>query len=288
MRIFATLGRHPRLFRAWLRFAATLMFRGESRTDGRLITLRTAWRCGSWYEWVRHAALAERAGLAAADIERTVEGPTADGWRPRQRLLLQATNELHDLRAITDRTWQALSAEKLDDRELVELFLLVGHYDMLAMTLNSLGVEPEASALAKLTGPSAEAAGRLPRRAGGGDGSDCSGSGRRSVQQGRAGDRAGAGRHQQRGPPLGRLGGGGGGERHAEAGGVGTLRTWGSTTRDRSTPSRAASASRKASVSGLATTRSTSPGCSPGRRATRRRPRRPAPRRLPRRIRGAL
>jgi alkylhydroperoxidase family enzyme len=161
LRIFATLGRHPRLFRAWLRFAATLMFRGElSRIDRELITLRTAWRCGSWYEWVQHAALAERAGLAPAEIDRTVEGPAAEGWQPRQRLLLQATDELHDLRAITDRTWRALSAE-LGDRELVELCLLVGHYEMLAMTLNSLGVEPEPSALAKLRGGPAASAEHL-------------------------------------------------------------------------------------------------------------------------------
>jgi alkylhydroperoxidase family enzyme len=161
MRIFTTLGRHPRLFRSWLRFAATLMLRGDlPRADRELVTLRTAWRCGSWYEWVQHAALARRAGLATRDIARAVDGPDAAGWRPRQRLLLRAADELHDHRTITDRTWQALSDE-LTDRQLIELCLLVGHYEMLAMTLNSLGVEPEAAALAQLTGPAAQAATRL-------------------------------------------------------------------------------------------------------------------------------
>jgi alkylhydroperoxidase family enzyme len=161
LRIFATLGRHPRLFRSWLRFAATLMFRGElPRADRELITLRTAWRCGSWYEWVQHAALARRAGLGPRDIERIVDGAAVAGWRPRQRLLLQAADELHDRRAITDRTWQALRAE-LTDRQLIELCLLVGHYEMLAMTLNSLGVEPESSAVRQLTGAAAKAADHL-------------------------------------------------------------------------------------------------------------------------------
>jgi alkylhydroperoxidase family enzyme len=161
LRVFTALGRHPRLFRAWLRFAATLMLRGDlPRADRELVTLRTAWRCGSWYEWVQHAALAPRAGLGPADIARVVEGPSAAGWAPRRRLLLRATDELHERRAIAGDTWRALTAE-LTDRQLLELCLLVGHYEMLAMTLNTLGVEPEAAVLARLTGPAAEAADRL-------------------------------------------------------------------------------------------------------------------------------
>jgi hypothetical protein len=71
-----------------------------------------------------------------------------------------ATDELHDHRVITDRTWAALATE-LTERELIELCLLVGHYEMLAMTLNSLGVEAEPTTLARLTGCAAEAAERL-------------------------------------------------------------------------------------------------------------------------------
>jgi alkylhydroperoxidase family enzyme len=161
LRIFTTLGRHPRLFRPWLWFGATLMFGGElPRVDRELLTLRVAWRCGSWYEWVQHAELARQAGLTADEIGRVVDGPDAAGWGPRPRLLLRAADELHEHRVVTDRTWQALSDE-LSERQLIELCLLVGHYEMLAMTLNSLGVEPEPSALARLSGPPAEAAADL-------------------------------------------------------------------------------------------------------------------------------
>jgi alkylhydroperoxidase family enzyme len=37
-------------------------------------------------------------------------------------------------------------AGELDDVELIELCMLVGHYEMLAMTLSSLRVEPDFSA----------------------------------------------------------------------------------------------------------------------------------------------
>jgi alkylhydroperoxidase family enzyme len=159
--VFTTLGRHPRLFRAWLRFSATLLLRGDlPAADRELVILRTAWRCGSWYEWAQHGALAARAGLAAHDVGRITEGPTAAGWHPRQRLLLQATDELLDCRVITDRTWEVLATE-LSERQLIELCLLVGHYEMLGVTLNSLGVEAEPTTLARLGGSAAEAAEHL-------------------------------------------------------------------------------------------------------------------------------
>jgi alkylhydroperoxidase family enzyme len=164
LRVFTTLGRHPRLFRTWLRFSATLMLRGDlPAADRELVTLRTAWRCGSWYEWVQHAGRARRAGLGDDDLARVVDDPAAPGWAPRQRLLLRATDELHNDRVISDRTWRAL-VDELTERQLIELCLLVGHYEMLAMALNSLGVEPERSALARLGGATAEAAERLRER----------------------------------------------------------------------------------------------------------------------------
>ena len=46
---------------------------------------------------------------------------------------------------IGDELWSLLAAE-LDDRLLIELCLLIGHYEMLAMTLNTLRVQPEAPA----------------------------------------------------------------------------------------------------------------------------------------------
>jgi hypothetical protein len=78
-------------------------------------------------------------------------------------LLLVATDELHDRRVITDRTWRELAAE-LSERQLMELCFLVGHYEMLAMTLNSLGVEPEPGTLVRLGGAAATAADQLRAR----------------------------------------------------------------------------------------------------------------------------
>jgi alkylhydroperoxidase family enzyme len=145
-RVFTTLARHRRLFRRWLWFASALMPGGTlPREEAELVILRVAHNAGSEYEWVQHERLAQRAGLSAAQVERVRLGADAPAWSPRQALLLRAADELHADRRIGDETWAALARE-YDDRELIELCLLVGHYEMLAMTLRSLEVQPDAVA----------------------------------------------------------------------------------------------------------------------------------------------
>jgi alkylhydroperoxidase family enzyme len=155
-RIFTTLARHRRLFRRWLPLGDALLQRGDlPRGDTELLILRTAWNCGCWYEWVQHAAIALSHGLTREHVEAVADWHSHELWSPRQRHLLQAADELHSTQVITDATWALLSPE-LRDTELIELCFLVGHYEMLAMTLNSLGVQPEPAALLAIKGPSAD------------------------------------------------------------------------------------------------------------------------------------
>lgn len=141
--IFTTLGRHRRLFRKWLRFAGALMPGGIlPRADSELLILRVAHNAGSEYEWRHHERLGETAGLSPDEIQRVREGPAAAGWSDRQSLLLRAADELHAERMVSDALWSELRP-LLSDAELIELCMLVGHYEMLAMTLNSLAVEPD-------------------------------------------------------------------------------------------------------------------------------------------------
>ena len=141
--IFPTLARHRGLFRAWLRFAGRLMPRGRlPRTDTELVILRVSVNCGCDYEWGHHVRLGRRAGLSDEQIARVADGPDAPGWSDHERALLRAVDELGRDRVIADETWAALRA-RYDERRLIELCLLAGHYEMLAGTLNSLGVQPE-------------------------------------------------------------------------------------------------------------------------------------------------
>lgn len=141
--LFATLARHRRVYRRWLRFAASLMPGGElPREDGELLILRTAHNCGCAYEIEHHERLAVEAGLDLTQVARVGDGAEADGWTPRQRLLLDAVDELQRDHTLSQETWDGLRRH-LDDTQLIELPLLVGHYQMLALALNSLHVRPD-------------------------------------------------------------------------------------------------------------------------------------------------
>ncbi len=142
--VFTTLARHRGLFRRWLLFAGALMPGGLlPRRDAELVILRVAHNCGSAYERQQHERLGRAAGLTPEEITRVRVGANAPGWEPRQALLLRAADELHGAsRTISDALWADLAAV-LDEQRLIELCLLVGHYEMLAMTLNALQVELE-------------------------------------------------------------------------------------------------------------------------------------------------
>jgi len=150
LHVFTTLGRHRRLFRSWLPFAGTMLLGTRlPRADVELVVLRTACNCCARYEWAQHAPLARKAGLSAAVINAVPAWQQREALTARQRLLLTATDELHLHKVVTGATWAELTAT-FDEREVIELCMLVGHYEMLAMTLNSLGVQPEPSAEAAL------------------------------------------------------------------------------------------------------------------------------------------
>ncbi|HEU5470984.1 MAG TPA: carboxymuconolactone decarboxylase family protein [Actinophytocola sp.] len=162
-RVFTTLARNRRLFRRWLPFAGGLLRGDLPRADTELLILRTAWNCAGWYVWVQHAGLAPARGLAPALVGAVPAWPDRPVWTPRQHDLLDAADQLHRDHVIADLTWARLAGER-SDAELVELCLLVGHYEMLCLTTNSLGIEPEPAALAALTAPATAAAAALRAR----------------------------------------------------------------------------------------------------------------------------
>jgi AhpD family alkylhydroperoxidase len=140
--LFTTLGRHRGLFRGWLFFAGRLMPGGKlPRRDTEILILRVARNADCEYERRHHVRLGRRAGLTAEEIARAGEDGT-DGWSPREAALLRAADELHADRVLSDALFAELRTH-LSETELIELCLLVGHYEMLAMTINSLGIEPE-------------------------------------------------------------------------------------------------------------------------------------------------
>jgi len=143
LNIFATLVRHRGLFARWSRFGGYLLVRGTlPGPDRELLILRTAWNCRAEYEWGQHLRIAADSGVSAPEIARVGDGPDAAGWSPLQSALLRAADEMHVGSRISDATWGVLAAA-YEERQLIEICMVVGQYHLVAFTLNSLGVERE-------------------------------------------------------------------------------------------------------------------------------------------------
>ncbi|HEX5225675.1 MAG TPA: carboxymuconolactone decarboxylase family protein [Solirubrobacteraceae bacterium] len=140
--IFSTLARHPGLFEAWLPYGGFLLSRRAAlpARERELLILRTGFNCGSSYEWGQHMRIGEALGMSREEVLRVAEGPDAPGWTAAERTLLIAADELHVESRLSDATWSLL-AEDHDERGLIEIAMLVGHYHMVAFALNSLEVE---------------------------------------------------------------------------------------------------------------------------------------------------
>jgi 4-carboxymuconolactone decarboxylase len=150
LNVLATVARNPELYDAWLRFGGAVNADALPARERELIILRTAWRCGSGYEWAQHAGFARTAGLSDAEIRRVAaDGDGGEGWEAGEALLLRTVDELVDSHRVADDTWEAL-AERYPEAVLLQIFLLAGHYVMLAGLLNSVGVEVESEGMASL------------------------------------------------------------------------------------------------------------------------------------------
>lgn len=137
--VMRTLVRHPALFSRWTALLDGLLNGTLSERDRELLVLRTAWNCKSDYEWGQHVVVGRMIGLTDEEIGRTREDPADPAWDPADALLLRAADELHDAACLSDDTWAQLAA-RYDERQLIELVMVVGHYQLVAMALNSLGV----------------------------------------------------------------------------------------------------------------------------------------------------
>jgi alkylhydroperoxidase family enzyme len=138
--VLAVLMHHPRLTEPWLAFNSVLLNQPTLEPRHReLMILRVAWRTRSDYEWLQHVGLARRLGISTAEIEAVSRGADAGAWTPLESDLLAATDQLLDRFCIDDATWARL-AERLDQRQLVELTFVVGAYACLAMAFNSFGL----------------------------------------------------------------------------------------------------------------------------------------------------
>jgi 4-carboxymuconolactone decarboxylase len=146
MHIFATLARNPELFRRWIGFGGALLYGQLPRRLCELVILRTAFRFDGRYEWAQHVEMAAAAGVTHDEMAALGGEVDSLPWNALERAVIRAVDETKDAGAVSDVTWATLSAS-MDESELLELLMLIGHYLMLTFVLRSIGTEVEPRAV---------------------------------------------------------------------------------------------------------------------------------------------
>jgi alkylhydroperoxidase family enzyme len=149
--LWLLLRNNPRLMHGLLFYVSKFMPFGDlKRADTELVILRVAWNCRTQYVWGQHVQLGMRTGLSVEDIIRISKGPEAEGWKSHQKTLLNACDEFHRNRFVSDSTWGYLSCH-YDKKILLELLLLIGFYEGFGGVLNSAGLPLESTTSTNLT-----------------------------------------------------------------------------------------------------------------------------------------
>ncbi|HMU98276.1 MAG TPA: carboxymuconolactone decarboxylase family protein [Chitinophagales bacterium] len=141
--VFKLLAINQDIFWRWLFFASRLMPYGElTDREREIIILRVAWLCRCRYEWGQHIEIGQnKAKLSDEDIVNISKGINAFA-NPKEQLIIKACNEFINKKAISTETWNLLS-KYYNNKLMIEISVLIGHYEMLAGILNSTGLQLE-------------------------------------------------------------------------------------------------------------------------------------------------
>lgn len=141
--LFTTLAQHPELLEKWIPFASQVLLASTLPAREReIVVLRMGWLSQAEYEFGHHVAIGKQVGLTDEDIQRIIVGPEADGLTPFEATLLRSVDELNNDSFITDSTWQLL-AQRYNTQQLIDLLFLAGNYKLVAMVVNSTGIQLE-------------------------------------------------------------------------------------------------------------------------------------------------
>ncbi len=142
LNIFTTLARSPDVFRRWIGFGTALLQGAIHDRERELVILRVAHLDESEYEWAQHVPMALAAGVTEEEIEALRRARDRHEWPHQDEVLLRVADELDFLGFLEDETWEE-AHEILGDAGMIELLMLIGQYQMVAMVLRTLRIQLE-------------------------------------------------------------------------------------------------------------------------------------------------
>lgn len=138
--VLSTLVRHPDLAAAYVPFN-TYLLRSSKLSDRvrEVALLRVVHRCNCSYLWTHHIPIAQRAGLTDENIESIRVGTPSD---PLDQVVVRAVDDLDGQLTVSTDTWNELG-DFFDDPQRMDLVFTIGGYHLLALAVNTFGIEGE-------------------------------------------------------------------------------------------------------------------------------------------------
>ncbi|MBR1704780.1 MAG: hypothetical protein IJ720_05385 [Clostridia bacterium] len=140
--VFKTLGHLRNIMPLY-----TLFFGGIYRMKGRIdhmekekIITHAAWRLGCIYEFSHHNPFLRKKYSQEEIFSWAQED--CDSWDDKTRVLFKAVDSIVEKHILEGKEWDDLKKYYNDD-QMVEFLMLVGHYIMIAVTVNSTGTQLE-------------------------------------------------------------------------------------------------------------------------------------------------
>lgn len=145
--LYQLLGHSPKLMVRWAAFAETL--RGYDRDgsvtlDGRsreLAIIQVARTTGADYEWAAHLPIAQREGVTDSEVEALLRDDPAP-FSAADRALLAYARELTRSVQVSDAVFAELHRH-FDDRQCLELTVVIAFYNCVARVLEGLAIDLE-------------------------------------------------------------------------------------------------------------------------------------------------
>lgn len=133
---------------AWKAFRGPgLWIRHECPLDKRLremAILQVGYTTSSAYEFSHHAKLGKGFGISDQDIEAVIADSKgqATSLSPLERAVLSAARQLTEQMTIADEDWALLERE-LGVERLIELVLIIAHYNKIVRVIGALKIDVE-------------------------------------------------------------------------------------------------------------------------------------------------
>lgn len=143
LNINKTMAHAENTVRHFMRMGNSLLTQAKLDEKLREISiLRVATLCQSGYEWYQHEILARQVGIPGEQIEAVRQGPDSPVFNDLERAVLKYAEEVTLNVKSSEGAFEKLK-EYLSLRELTELTLTIGFYNMVARFLENTGVEIE-------------------------------------------------------------------------------------------------------------------------------------------------